>query len=218
MLAMVSLLFACSEEDGDSPIFPFAGKEYASLEVGQEAIYQIDSTLYDEFSGLVKQVSLQQREYVLRTELDAANRETFIVEIYTRSADTLPWRFNRLTKRVVTEFRYEVLDRNILSVPLVFPIAVDKKWNSNTLNASDPKEYTYTSVNEPFVNGALSYDSTVTVLQFEEENLIEQLFEEEIYATRVGLIYREHKEIETELNGNIRSGFESIQRLVSFQR
>ena len=31
MLAVVSLLFACSEEDGDSPVFPFTGKEWHGI-------------------------------------------------------------------------------------------------------------------------------------------------------------------------------------------
>ena len=209
-------LSACNQDDGDSVIKPFVGKEYVSLRVGQEAIYQIDSTIYDDFSGTTKLVSLQQKEYIERAERDAANRETFIVEIYTRAADTLPWRINRITRRTMTDFRYEVLDNNTMTVPLVFPIVLDKRWNTNVLNANTGKDYEYTTVNEPFSNGNLQYDSTVSILQFEEENLIEQILEVETHAAGVGLILRQHKDIETEFNGDIRSGFESEMRLISF--
>ena len=149
-------------------------------------------------------------------EIDGGNRETFIVEIYTRAADTLPWRINRITKRTLTDYRLEVLDNNLVTVPLVFPIALRKRFNSNVLNTRAEKDYVYTSVNEPFSNGNLQYDSTISILQFEEENLIEQILEVETHATGVGLILRQHKDVETEFNGDIRSGFESEMRLISF--
>ena len=149
-------------------------------------------------------------------EIDGGNRETFIVEIYTRAADTLPWRINRITKRTLTDYRLEVLDNNLATVPLVFPIALRKRFNSNVLNTRAEKDYVYTSVNEPFSNGNLQYDSTISILQFEEENLIEQILEVETHATGVGLILRQHKDVETEFNGDIRSGFESEMRLISF--
>ena len=149
-------------------------------------------------------------------EIDGGNLETFIVEIYTRAADTLPWRINRITKRTLTDYRLEVLDNNLVTVPLVFPIALRKRFNSNVLNTRAEKDYVYTSVSEPFSNGNLQYDSTISILQFEEENLIEQILEVETHATGVGLILRQHKDVETEFNGDIRSGFESEMRLISF--
>ena len=149
-------------------------------------------------------------------EIDGGNRETFIVEIYTRAADTLPWRINRITKRTLTDYRLEVLDNNLVTVPLVFPIALRKRFNSNVLKTRAEKDYVYTSVSEPFSNGNLQYDSTISILQFEEENLIEQILEVETHATGVGLILRQHKDVETEFNGDIRSGFESEMRLISF--
>ena len=149
-------------------------------------------------------------------EIDGGNRETFIVEIYTRAADTLPWRINRITKRTLTDYRLEVLDNNLVTVPLVFPIALRKRFNSNVLNTRAEKDYVYTSVSEPFSNGNLQYDSSISILQFEEENLIEQILEVETHATGVGLILRQHKDVETEFNGDIRSGFESEMILISF--
>ena len=216
IFAVAVFLSSCNQDDGDSVILPFIGKEYVSLRVGQEAIYQIDSTIYDDFSGTTNRLSLQQKEVVASMEIDGGNRETFIVEIYTRAADTLPWRINRITKRTLTNYRLEVLDNNLVTVPLVFPIALRKRFNSNVLNTRAEKDYVYTSVSEPFSNGNLQYDSTISILQFEEENLIEQILEVETHATGVGLILRQHKDVETEFNGDIRSGFESEMRLISF--
>ena len=102
-------------------------------------------------------------------------------------------------------------------MPLVFPIIIGKRWNTNVLNTNSDKDYEYTAVNEPFSNGDLQYDSTISVLQFEEENLIQQILEREIHASGVGLIYREHKDLETNFSGDIRSGFYSEMRLISFK-
>lgn len=218
LLVAVSFLFSCGEDDGDITIEPFTGKEYAVLNIGQESVFQIDSTIYNEFTGRVNLKSLQQKESVVRIEKDAANRDNYIVEISTRAADTLPWRLNRVTKRIITDFRYEVLDNNVLSVPLVFPVELSKKWNSNVLNAFGEKEYEYTDVNKSFNSTDCTYDSTVTVLQFIEINLVEQQQEEEVFATGVGLIFRTHKDLETEPNGDIRSGFESTMKLIAFKK
>ncbi len=128
----------------------------------------------------------------------------------------MPWQLNRITKRTLTDYRCELLDNNLVTVPLVFPIALRKRFNTNILNTKAVKYYKYTIVNEPFSNGNLLYDSTVRVLQFEEENLIEQILELETHASSVGLILRQHKDVETEFNSDIRSGFESEMRLISF--
>ena len=65
IFAVAVFLSSCNQDDGDSVILPFIGKEYVSLRVGQEAIYQIDSTIYDEFYGTTNRLSLQQKEVVV---------------------------------------------------------------------------------------------------------------------------------------------------------
>ena len=111
--ATVSFLFACGEDDGESNIQPFTGKEYLALSVGQESVFQIDSSIYNEFTGRVNFITLFQKESIVRIEKDGAGRDNYIVEISLRVADSLPWRLNRVTKRIATEFRYEVLDNNV---------------------------------------------------------------------------------------------------------
>ena len=218
LFTLAFLIFSCREDDADSPETRILGKEYVSLKIGQETVFQIDSTIYDEFTGRVKLISLQQRLVVASSENDQANREAFIVEIYNRSDDTLPWLLNRVTRRTLIEFRYEILDNNVIKVPLVFPVELGKIWNSNVLNSFSEKQFEFTKVNDTHSNGTLQYDSTITVLQAEDFNLIEQRLEREVHAIGIGLVFREHKEIETELNGDIRSGFEVTKRLISFSK
>ena len=51
----------------------------------------------------------------------------------------------------MTDYRYEVLDNNLITVPLVFPVTSGKRWNTNVLNTNAVKDYEYTTVNESFL-------------------------------------------------------------------
>ena len=215
MFGLLTFLSSCTQDDTNPKVELFFGQEFIQLKTGNEAIFQVDSTIYDEFSGRIKIVSFQQKEVITTEEKDAANRSTYLVEIHKRTNDTLPWRLDRITRRTLTSHRFEVLDNNILTVPLIFPIKNGEKWNVNILNARNEQEYEYSALNESINIRSVTYDSTVTILQGSEENLVERILEEEVYAKGIGLVQRTHNNLETELNGDIRSGFEVKITLLS---
>ena len=218
MSLLVSLLLnSCSDDENDTPATVFFGYDYLPLQIGQESTYSIDSVLYDEFTGRVDTARLQLKEMVKSSFKDAENREAFLVDIYRRENDTLPWNFVKVVAKTRTSVRYELLEDNLITVPLIFPVGENKSWDANRLNVEDEQTYNYESVHASFELNGERYDSTITIEQIDNENLIEKMFAEEKYALHFGLIYRKDINIETELNGNIRNGYEATVRLIEFK-
>lgn len=214
----IFLFIACSSDDEVKlESLKFQGFEYAPLKVGQESIFDIDSIIYNEFTGRVDTLRIQERELIKEQIVDASGRPAFLAELYRRNSDTLNWSLIRVLRKTKTNQRLEILDNNQLRVDLVFPIINSRDWNKNSLNSESPTKVSFEKVNEPFMVGIENYDSTATVFIREEENLIEQIFTNEVYGIGKGLIYRRDKNLETELNGKVRSGYDVTIQLIEFK-
>lgn len=211
------LVFSQACKTDDDADLKLVGSEYYPLTLNQESIFEIDSILYNDFTGRVDTIRLQRRELVERKNLDQEMREAFIIGIYERAAASLPWIKIREIRKVKTAIRLEITENNLVLLPLVFPITNDKTWNVNSLNTENKVEYAYDKAHQSFSLNMMLYDSTVTVNQMDEENLIERKFSEEIYAINRGLIQRTVIDLETKVNGEIVKGFEANTRLLSFK-
>ncbi len=208
---------SCEDEDTEPLSDDFFYYQYFPLQLGQEHVFQIDSILYDDFSGSVDTLSHQRREVVERTFIDNENREAFIVGIYQRADSSASWSKKEEIYRVLTRVRLEENNNNERKILLVFPVRDDKRWNSNPLNLNDAEEYVYANVHQPLDLNATTYDSTLTINQRDEQNFIERFFSQEKYATQTGLIYRKDISLRTDLDGTIRSGYNATLQLIEFK-
>lgn len=209
------LIISCEDDDATSTV-DFA-YDYQPLSIGQESIFQVDSILYDDFSNTIDTLSFQRREFIASSFTNAEGVEVFRVEVSLRLADTLNWSIQKVITKQRDKFRYELFDDNIRTIPLVFPPVEDQSWDANLLNTKDEEDYQYVNVNVPFVLAdSVPYESTLAVLQRSEENLIEVIATAERYARGVGLIYRRDVDLETELNGDIKSGYDVSLTLIAF--
>ena len=80
-------------------------------------------------------------------------------------------------------------------------------WNGNDANTMEEEFYTYEYFHQPEVINSLSFDSTISVLQIDENNFVERIFGNEIYAAGVGLIFKERDELGKQ-NGVVVKGLE----------
>jgi hypothetical protein len=116
--------------------------------------------------------------------------------------------------RLRTELRYETQEENVRKIRLVFPVEKDRGWDANALNTAIEQEYLYKAVHEFFAIDQLQFDSTIHIIQQDEENLIERFFTEERYATGRGLIYRRDINLRTSFSGEIEKGYIYTKRLM----
>ena len=104
-------------------------------------------------------------------------------------------------------------EENITYTKLIFPLSLNIYWNGNAFNNLGYQEYSIESLNIPFQLNNVIFDSSLTVIQNYKSNLLEFENSKEIYATGIGLIYKE--DVQVEINsGNlsdITQGYEYYQ-------
>jgi hypothetical protein len=109
-------------------------------------------------------------------------------------------------------------EENITYTKLIFPLSLNIYWNGNAFNNLGFQEYSIESLNIPFQLNNVIFDSSLTVIQNYKSNLLEFENSKEIYATGIGLIYKE--DVQVEINsGNlsdITQGYEYYQEIINY--
>jgi len=185
-LAMVaSALVSCHKEtvpvtDRGTSLYPY--REGLWWE------YDMDSTWYNDFSGDTVHVNL-----ILREEFDSffvANDGSFAIRIerYRRLSENDPWQGPRIWWTYTTTDEAVKVEENVPFVKLDFPVKKNAEWNGNRLNFQGAQTYTCENLDVPLTVNGHAFDSTASVLQIDQETLLEKKLYREKYARNVGLI------------------------------
>lgn len=200
--ALCACLFlaSCGEElvePGDS----FTGKSFFPMEVDKFITYQVDSTVYDNFSNTVYESSAQVREWVESEFVDNEGRPAFRIARQTRADENTSWdnATTKMTYAVVNDQSVERVVDNLRTLPLTFPVEDNKQWQGNAFIDSQEPElqiyndwlYRYFGKGLPQTINGNAFDNTVSILQNDYSNLQEYIYSKEIYAENVGLISKE---------------------------
>ncbi len=216
---LLAILFASACKKKKDVAIPDMGYAYFPLETGRYTIYRVDSFFYDDFYVPVKIDTFYflVKEWTEAQLEDNAGKKSFRVVRSIKKTDTTDWAVMEAVLQQADKSRGERVENNQRYIKLSFPPAQNKKWDGNAYNPFPVQYYKYTRVHKPYeLPGGLSFDSTLTVLLLDEENLIEKYFTEEVYAHGVGLIYKKNSALQTNVNGTIKSGFDVTYNLVSW--
>ncbi len=194
-------LFACKQENVSAPI-PM-GYEYFPVNIGHTIIYDFDSVFKDTKVDVNETTHFQIKEYIESVFSDNTNRPTQRIERYRRNNDTTVWTIMNVCTSTLTNTVAERVEDNQRYIKLVFPVSLNKTWFGNSFTTQPKWEYEYTKVNESATINGIKFDSTLTVTQIDELNLIEKNYSIEKYAKHVGLIYKEYIHLETLPSGDI---------------
>ncbi len=212
---LTSLITSCKKNEDQAPLY--LGYNYFPVNVGRVMIYDADSTVTDEFTQATTTHHFQIKEVIDSTFMDNENRPTQRIVRYVRDSSNAAWNIFKVWSATLTNTRAERYEDNVRYVKLVFPVKQDIHWNGNALNTNDALEYKYTDVNSPMMLNNVSYDSVLTVLQDEEDNLIEHRYFTEQYAAGVGMIYKENVKQEIDFNlQTVKSGYIYKETLTSY--
>jgi len=202
VVLIVVLLFGsgCSKDENFDPDFKYA---YFPVDTGRYVTYQVDSIVYDDFTGTVDTFQYQMREWMTSTFKDNEGRTNYRLERYFRQSDTTNWRISDVWFMLRTKERAEKIEENQRFIKLVFPPQKGLTWQGNRfINITDDIDYyedwTYeiTEVDKEATYNGLQFDSTLTVDQVDKENQIEKTRGIEVYAKGVGMIYKEFLHLE----------------------
>jgi len=192
------------------------GYDYFPTDVGHWIIYDVVSIEHDAPVNKHDTSLFQIMEVIESTYLDNENREAQRIERYIRNNSTLPWVIKDVWYSNLTAATAEKVEENVRFIKLIFPITLGKTWDGNASNFQDIWNYEYTEVDVSYTINNLSFDSTVTVLQIDEENLVEKNYALEIFAKDVGMIHKELILLDTEVDGTITIGSELTMNINSY--
>ncbi|HZH67831.1 MAG TPA: hypothetical protein VFD65_01415 [Chitinophagales bacterium] len=203
ILSFLLLLFSCQKDEVTEPID--YGYDYIVDDIGHYIIYQVDSTIYNDFDNTVRDTSLQFKEIIVEVFEDVLGREAHRVERYERKDSDSQWVLTRTYYFVKGRRSLEKIEENLRFVSFVFPPNSNLSWDGNRyIEAVDNVkylsnwEYKYISVDAPSTILGKDYSQTAEVLLVDKENAIEKTYAKEIYAREIGMVYKEWWHLETQ--------------------
>lgn len=195
---------SCSSEADDFQMDD-ADRAYFPLQIGDQRMYQVDSTVYDFIANDIVSISSTHlvRETVVDTFRDQNQALWYRLSRDTRT-DTTEWTVAVQFAARMEQNRLLILDDNLERVQLVFPIAPRKNWDptvaipegTNVVIAGEPVDYfkyweaRYLEVNEPYSLDGKDYAETVLVEYADFETVIDKRVVFDRYAKDIGLIER----------------------------
>lgn len=212
LVVIFTVYFSSCERHMDDPVN--LGHEYFNLSEGHFNIYEVDSTVYDDFLGQVFHYKYQVKE-VNKGFFTASNgKSSMRIERFIRDNGQTNWQIKNVWTATLTPSQALKNEENITYVKLVFPLKKNKTWDGNSFNANQQQDYKITALHEPFSDGGLTFDSTLTVLQNEFRTLIGDHYQSEIYARGVGMIAKKSIALDKEIDGTIIRGVDYSYRLL----
>ena len=203
-LGFASLLFACRKDDVQALDLK---DSYYPLQLGKYIIYDVDSTVYDDFNHTSYKHQFQVKMLVADTFRDNNQLLNYRYERYTRENASQKFQLADVWSAIQENGRIEVVEENQRFIKFIYPPVLGTSWKGNAFikaDLNDPRskflgswDYAFTAVDEPFdLNGA-HYDSTTVVL--ENGELIPQVESNNfktIYAKHIGPIYAKREFLE----------------------
>tara|TARA_Y100000385_G_C13076896_1_gene631858 strand:+ start:1395 stop:2066 length:672 start_codon:yes stop_codon:yes gene_type:complete len=189
---------------------------YFPLKLNQEKEFLVTNIVHNSFGKDTSSYFLKEiiTEYNINSEGDTV----YTVERYWKLDATLNYEIKDVWTSKINLSAGYLNEENITYTKLIFPLSLNIFWNGNAFNNLDYQEYSVETLNTPFQLNNLNFDSSLIVVQNYKSNLLEYESSKEVYATEIGLIYKE--DIAVDINsGNpteITQGYEYYQEIINF--
>jgi hypothetical protein len=194
LLLLVSLFFwYCKPDDSSGPYN--VGYDYFPYETGMWHHYDVDSTVWDDFTGETYYYESQILEIVESCFTVQEGNQALRIERYYRDSDTSQWVISDVWFANLKAATAEKVEENVRFIKLAFPVRMNNTWNGNAFNSLDSEEYEYEDIDEPFIIDGVTFDSTLMVIHSNSVNLIEEDIRYELYARHVGMIKKYTKTV-----------------------
>ena len=218
LLVVLFVMYSCKKNDSNNTVD--AKYQYFPNDTGHYVIYDVDSIKFDPFydstdSRHVDSVHFQLMEITQSIFNDNAGRPTMRIERYTRPDSNATWTILNVWSATRTATTAEKFEDNLRFIKMIFPPSTTTTWKGNSyidltgvtdLSWMADWDYQITALDVPYASNGQSYDSTLTVLQHDEENLIEKRFGKEIYAKNVGMVYKQMLHLKKNVSSSFPSG------------
>ena len=208
--------YSCKKESVEAPALSY---NYFPTESGKYIIYDVDSIYHSETDNnnddSVFSYHFQIKDKIDSSFIDLEGRLNQVRLRYHRDNDTLPWQLTEVWTQYLSSTSAYLTEENIKYHKLSFPINATITWNGNDSNTEEEELYYYDYFHESDVLNGLSFDSTLSVIQIDENNFVETIYGNEKYAAGVGMIYKERNDL-GKTNGQVVKGLEYRMVVVEY--
>ncbi len=209
----LGLLLVLSCDKSENLPNPDMGLNYFPLKVAAVNVYDVDSTVYSDFTNTITEFKFLIKDSVIGQFTDAQGNTAFRIERFKKTT-TQDWTFQKVIAKKIINNRAEEFIDNTRYVRLVFPANTESTWNGNLYNSNDAWIHKITSVEATSSIGTLKLDSTINIEQHLEINLIREDIYTESYAKNVGLVKKEVKAVDKDIaSGKIKRGYRYTMQL-----
>lgn len=217
VLLLTGVLVISCKKDSTVEYFD-TGLNYYPIVQGCYCTFVVNAITYDDFyiPVHVDTVVYELKEVVGEILSVDGVQQTSKLYQYKRFLPTDDWALLNVWTIAVDNFKIIRNEENERYIKLVFPVKKGTRWDGNAFNVRENETYEYADVNFPFQIGNLKFDSVLTVLQKDENSLIDEYYAEEKYAKNIGPIYKKLTNLQKEVNGNVKSGFDITYTLIDY--
>lgn len=194
-LLLVILLFVsgCRSVNSD-PVS--SGYDYFPLETGRYSIYDVTEHQYSLTATTPTERAYQIKEVVGAAYADVAGQTAHRLLRYRRSTEGQPWQADSVWSARLVDDEGVRSENGMDFVKLRFPVSDRLRWNGNRYNALGGDEYEVRNSSRAYRVLDKQFDETVTVVAQQDSTLLSQDKRLEVYARRVGLIYKERTQFQ----------------------
>lgn len=191
-LILIIIVFSCVREEEQQQFRAIQGKEFSPLNTGNYIIYKITEIKIDKPSNVYDTSIYFLKEIVDIPFIDNQGDTSYRIERYITDNENLTdWQINCVWQAKLNDHSLQKVEENIRIVKIRFPIKKGLKWDGNLYNELPSKIYEISLLNTPYSIGNIRFDSCLVVLQDSSSSLIHKDFAVEVYANKIGLIYKE---------------------------
>jgi hypothetical protein len=206
-LLLCYLVFSgCKKESIET--LPQNNTAFCVVQQGFFVEYNCDSIVVDDFNGTIDTFTFQIKEFQQSAFTDNEGRKAIRLERWKRQDSTLAWQLKDVWSMVKTNDRFEKVEEDVRMVKLLFPLRENLEWNIHMLNNSESRIVSAKDVNQSLTINGVTFDSTVTVVNTDPENLVSEYRDTEIFAAQIGMVYKKITDVRyvTPPQTGIRSG------------
>ena len=209
---LLLILASCSKEVEESPDMGF---DYMPLEQGLFISYQVETIIWDDNNQTVDTTYYQLKMVVDTMFTDNMERKSYRWKRYIKT-DTSDWVYDHTYAITKTNERVETVEGNNRYVRLAFPVRLGGHWDLNAFNTKDQIEAKYIDVNAPKSIGGKSFSQCAIALLEDNSSLINEYYQEDIYARNVGLVQRTNIHIDKKFTGEIYKGYKHSYKIYEY--
>lgn len=168
---------------------------YFDLTPGRYIIYDVVEISHSQGAAGSDTSVYQLKTVIGDTVMDNSGRIARKFYRYTRDNSSETWDLKDVWTTIIADYRAELVEENQRVIKLVFAPTLEKNWNANVYNLQAELDCVYDEIHKSYTVGSNQFDSTITVEQADELNLIEYKRKYEVYAKGVGLVKKHFRDL-----------------------